>query len=122
MKSKTKISTQSKRKRNPELVETIMTAKKNDKWFRVSEILASPRKNKVEKNLEEINKGSKSEEVVVVPGKVLSMGELDKKIKVVALDFSESAKEKILKSGSKLSTILEEIKMNPEAKGVKILE
>ena len=122
MKSKTKISTQSKRKRNPELVETIMTAKKNDKWFRVSEILASPRKNKVEKNLEEINKGSKSEEVVVVPGKVLSMGELDKKIKGGALDFSESAKEKILKSGSKLSTILEEIKMNPEAKGVKILE
>jgi large subunit ribosomal protein L18e len=122
MKSKTKVNSQSRRKRSPELVETIMSAKKNEKWFRVSEVLASPRKNKIEKNLEEINKESKDGEVAVIPGKVLSMGELNRKIKIVALDFSESAKEKILKSGSKFSTILEEIKTNKEAKGVKILE
>lgn len=122
MKSKTKISFQSKRKRNPELVDTIMNAKKNEKWFRISELLASPRKNKIEKNLDTINKESKDGEIIIVPGKVLSMGELNKKIKIVALDFSDSAKEKILKSGNKLSTILEEIKTNPEAKGVKILE
>ncbi|MFZ1970812.1 MAG: 50S ribosomal protein L18e [Candidatus Nanoarchaeia archaeon] len=122
MKSKTKVNSQSRRKRSPELLDTIMDAKKNEKWYRVSEVLASPRKNKIEKNLDNISKDSKDGEVVVVPGKVLSMGELNKKVRIVALDFSESAKEKILKSGNKFSTILEEIKTNPEAKGVKILE
>jgi len=122
MKSKTKINKQLKRKRNPELVETIIDARKHDKWFRVAEILSSPRKNKIEINLEVINKGMKENDIVVVPGKVLSMGEINKKIKIVALNFSESAKEKIKKSGASFSTIFDEIKSNPEAKGIKILK
>ena len=122
MKSKTKINEQLRRKRNPELVDTIISAKKNDKWKRVAEILSSPRKNKLGKNLDNINKESKEGETIVVPGKVLSVGILDKKIKIVALNFSQNAREKILGMGGKISTILEEIKKNPEAKGVKILE
>jgi large subunit ribosomal protein L18e len=122
MKSKTKINKQLRKKNNPQLVDTIMETRKNKGWYRVSEILSSPRRNKVEKNLDIINKESKDGEVLVVPGKVLSVGELDKKIKVVALNFSESAKDKILNSGGKISTIIEEVKKNPEAKGIKILE
>lgn len=122
MKSKTKVNEQLRRKRNPELVDTIITSKKNEKWFKVSEILASPRKNRIEKNLELINKDSKDGEIIVVPGKVLSMGEINKKVKIVAVGFSRGAKEKILKAGGKVSTIFEEIKENPDAKGVKILE
>lgn len=122
MKSKTKINKQLRKKNNPELVETIMDARKNKKWYRVSEILSSPRKNKLEKNLDIINKESKDGETIVIPGKVLSVGELDKKIRIIALSFSKNAREKILKSGGKVSTIFEEIKKNPEAKEVKILE
>lgn len=121
IKSKTKISKQSKRKTNPGLVDTILTARKNNKWQEIAGILSSPRKNRVIVNLSEINKISKDNEVIVVPGKVLSMGDLNKKVKISALDFSEKAKQKILKSGSKVSSILEEIKQNPEAKGIKIL-
>ncbi len=122
MKSKTKIGKQLQKKRNPELVETIIEAKKNDKWKKIAEILSSPRKNKIEKNLEEINYKTKDGETLVIPGKVLSLGSLGKKIKIAALGFSESAREKILKSDSKISTILDEIKKNPNAEGVKILD
>ncbi len=121
MKSNTKINKQLRKKRNPYLVDTLIHAKKNEKWAIISNVLSSPRKNKVEKNLDEINKESKDGENIVVPGKVLSMGELDKKIKIIAFGFSKNAEEKILKAGGKISTILDEIKKNPEAKGVKIL-
>lgn len=122
MKSKTKIGKQIRNKRNPELVETVLEARKNSGWFRISEILTSPRKNKVEKNLSFINSEAKEGDSIVVPGKVLSVGEMDKKVKVIALNFSGSAKDKILKAGGKISTIIEEIKKNPEAKGIKVLE
>lgn len=95
MKSKTKINKQLRKKQNPDLVDTIINARKNKKWFRVSEILSSPRKNKLEKNLDMINKESKDGETIVIPGKVLSVGELDKKIRIIALSFSKNAREDI---------------------------
>lgn len=58
---------------------------------------------------------------IAVPGKVLSQGEIDKKIKLVALGFSEKAREKLLESKCEIKNILEEIKKNPNAKGVRIL-
>lgn len=122
MKSKTKVNKQLRKKRNPYLVDTLIHAKKNEGWFVISNILASPRKNRVEKNLNEINKESKEGETIVVPGKVLSMGQLDKKLRIIAYGFSKNAEEKILKAGGKISTILDEIKKNPDAKGVKILQ
>jgi large subunit ribosomal protein L18e len=122
MKSKSKIEKQLNRKTNSNLVETIIASKKNKNWIRIAEILSGPRKNRTNLNLEELNKKVEKEKIVVVPGKILSQGELDKKIKVVALNFSEKAKEKLSKAGSETLTILEEIKKNPEAKGVKILQ
>lgn len=121
MKSKTKIDMQLRNKTNPTLVETIMAAKKNDAWVEVGGKLSTSRKNRKSVNLKEINEQSKEGETIIIPGKVLSMGELNKKIKIAALDFSENAKEKIAESGSKVLPILEEIKNNPEAKGIRIL-
>ena len=72
-------------------------------------------------NLTDINDGSKEGDTVVVPGKVLSQGEINKKIKVVAFGFSKKAREKLMKSKSDPTAISEEIKKNPDAKGVKIL-
>lgn len=122
MKSNTKINEQTRKKTNPELVGAILAAKKNEAWKRVAEILSSPRKNKREENLTRINAEAKEGDVIVIPGKVLSMGELNKKIKVVALSFSKGAEDKILKANSTISTIVDEIKRNPAAKAVKILE
>jgi len=121
MKSKTLIEKQITRKTNSELVETIISAKKNVQWLGVAGILSTPRRKRVNINLDEIDKNTKEGEIVVIPGKVLSKGEMNKKIKVIAFNFSENAKTKLLKSKCEISNILEEIKKNPEAKGVKIL-
>ena len=122
MKSKTKIEKQIKKKTNASLVETIISAKKNEKWIEIASILSAPRRKRINLNLEKINEEAKEGEKIVVPGKVLSQGEINKKIKIVALDFSEKAKDKLLKAGCEVEYILEEIKKNPEAKGIKVLK
>lgn len=118
-KTLTKIEKQAKKKTNPELVETIRLAKKNAKYKVVAEILTGSRKDKVTMNLERINRLGKD---VIIPGKVLSQGEINKKIKVVALNFSEKAREKLLKAGCEVNTITEEIKKNPDGKGLEVMK
>lgn len=125
MKSKTKISEQARRKLSPGIVGTILTAKKNKKWLEVAGVLSGPRRKKVALNLDEIEKaldeGKVKEEVIVIPGKVLGEGELKKKARIVALSFSKQAAEKLKDKKIDFLTINEEIKNNPEAKGVKVL-
>ena len=122
MKSKKKIEKQMKRKGSLELVETIIAAKKNKKWNGIADVLSSPRKNKIIVNLDRINRETKDGELVVIPGKVLSHGDINKKIKLVALNFSEEAREKLLNAKCELISILSEIKKNPEAKGIKVIK
>ncbi len=122
MKSKTKIEKQLQRKDSVELIKTIISAKKNKFWIKIAEILSGPRKNRINLNLNEINKKVEEEDIVVIPGKVLSQGGVNKKIKIVALNFSGKAKEKLLQSECEILSIIEEIKKNPVGKGVKILE
>lgn len=121
MKSLTKIKKQSRKKTNQELVETILKAAKNEKWIDVARIISGPRRNRVELNLEKINEVAEDGETVLIPGKVLSQGEISKKIKIVALGFSENAREKLSKEKKDFATIDEEIKKNPDAKGIRIL-
>ena len=121
MKTKTQIEKQLQKKTNSELAETIILAKKNKEWQGVAGIISGPRRKRANINLGRIDEQSKEGEVIIVPGKVLSIGEINKKIKVVALGFSEVAKEKLLKSKTEAISILEEIKKNPSAKGIKIL-
>ncbi len=122
MKSKTLIEKQLKKKTNSDLVDTVIACKKNKSWMEVAARLSGLSRNKVVLNLNSINRQAKEGETIVVPGKVLSVGELDKKIKIVAINASSQAIEKINNAKSTFNTILEEIKSNPEAKGVKILK
>lgn len=109
------------KKRNPFLVKTILNAKKQDKWIKIASLLSYPRRKRVSWNLDEIDKNCEDGETAVVPGKVLSQGEISKKITIVALGFSEKTKEKLLKSKTPFLDIIEEIKKNPEAKNARIL-
>ena len=122
MKSKTSIEKGMQRKRNAKLVKTIIDAKKSESWLEIARILSNPRRKRVNINLEKINKESIQRDIFVIPVKVLSQGEIYKKINVVALNFSKKAKEKLLKSKSEILSIFEEIKKNPQAKGIKILK
>ncbi len=120
MKTKNKIKIQSKKKSNSELVETINSAKKNKNWAKVASILSGPRKNYSQANLKDIEKES-GNETIIIPGKVLSEGEINKKVKIAALNFSSKAQEKLLKSKCEILSINEEIKKNPEGKNIKVL-
>ena len=122
MKTKTKIEKQTKRKTNPELVQTILLAKKSKEWLAIANVLSGSRRNRIDINLEKIDEETKPGDTVVVPGKVLSLGEIDKKIRICALSFSGKAKEKLLNSKCEVVSILDEIKKNPKATGVTILK
>lgn len=122
MKSKQTIEKQLQKKKNMKLVETIILAKKNKAWLEVASILSGPKRNRKNINLNELNKELKEKEILVVPGKVLSQGDIDKKGKVVALAFSKKAEEKLLNAKVEVSGIFDEIKKNPEGKGIRILK
>lgn len=121
MKSKTKIKKQLNKKTNPILIETIRLAVKNKPWFKLAEMLSTPTRNFPIINLEDIEKKTSVGDTVVIPGKVLSSGEITKKIRICALSISKTAKEKLKKSKSEIISIYQEIKTNPKAEGIKIL-
>lgn len=78
---------QLQKKLNPSIVETILAAKKHEGWRKVAEILSGPRRKSIDFNLQEISKNAKEGENILIPGKVLSQGEIDKKIKIVAFSI-----------------------------------
>jgi large subunit ribosomal protein L18e len=121
LRSKNQIAQRTSRKRNPELVETLKACKHNDAWRQVGIILARPSKMLPEINLGAIDAQSKEGDLIVVPGKVLSQGNIGKKVRVIALRFSASAKDKLKEKKGEAVSILDEIKINPKAEGIKII-
>jgi len=113
-------------KTNPQLRNLVQELKKSSIdsgvkiWKRVAEDLEKPTRNRRIINIYSIDKNSKAGEVIIVPGKVLGTGQLDKKVTVAAYNFSDSAYEKIKSKGEAL-TIMELVKKNPKGKNVRIL-
>lgn len=89
-------------------------------WRKISKKLSRARKDRISPNLFRINKKTKENDIVVIPGKVLGMGELDHTITIACLDCSKSARQKIESSGSNLISIEELLEQNPKGSGVKV--
>ena len=89
-------------------------------WKRIAEDLSKPARQRRIVNLYKLDKKTKEGETVVVPGKVLGVGELNHKLTVAAWAFSESAFEKINKLG-KAIPIAELTKESPKGKRIKII-
>ncbi|MFX1410627.1 MAG: 50S ribosomal protein L18e [Promethearchaeota archaeon] len=89
-------------------------------WKVISKKLSGPRQNRVKANLYRINKKTKKNDVIVVPGKILGIGDLDHSLTIACLEYSNSAKRKIEASGSKLLSIEDLFEQNPKGTGVKI--
>lgn len=89
-------------------------------WRRVAELLEKPTRSRIEVNLSRINRHAEDGEVVVVPGKVLGSGVLEKRVVVAAWSFSADASKKISKVGRAV-TIESLLRENPGGKGVKII-
>ncbi|MDO8517490.1 MAG: 50S ribosomal protein L18e [Nanoarchaeota archaeon] len=118
--SKTKIEKRLRTKTNSELVGTIIKLKKTNP--EIAKILAMPKKKWIAINLDLIDKKSKEGDKVLVPGKVLSSGNLTKKIKIVAWSISKNAAEKIKQAKSEFVLMQEEMKKNPELKNLNMIK
>lgn len=111
---------------NPEIVKLIQELEKkayeHDSllWKRIARDLGKPTRKRRIVNLYKINKYAKDKETVIVPGKVLSLGDLDHNVTVAALSFSTTAQEKINKVGKAMS-IFDLIKESPKGKKIRIL-
>jgi len=116
--SKTKISKRIKRKTKSELVETIELAKKNN-LLELAKKLSGPTKLQKKINLEDLNK--LKEDKIIVVGKVLGKGDIERKISVFALGFSDSALEKLKKKGCETKLIRQEIEKNKNLENIKII-
>jgi len=73
-------------------------------------------------NLSRLNRHTRAKETVVVPGKVLGAGNLDRAISVAAFSFSAQARLKISKAKGKCLSISELLERNPDGSNVKIMK
>lgn len=89
-------------------------------WHRIADDLEKPTRKRRIVNLYKINKYTEKNEVVIVPGKVLSVGDLDHNVTVAAFTFSGAAQEKINKVGKAIS-INELLNEDPKGKKIRIL-
>ncbi len=89
-------------------------------WKDIAWRLSRPRKNFSSINVTRISRYAKDKESIVVPGKVLGNGNIEKKVFVGALSFSCEAEKKITKAGGKCMTIEELVRENPKGSNLRI--
>jgi large subunit ribosomal protein L18e len=85
-------------------------------WNTIADELEKPTRRRRSVNILRINRNTKANETIIVPGKVLGTGDMDHKVKVAAWQFSSAAKQKVT-----ALTIQELIKENPSGKNVRII-
>jgi len=99
------------RPRNLEVRKVIIALEKKSRsskkqvWKKLASCINVPRRSRISVNLWKLNKLAEKNKgkVLVVPGKVLSEGIFNQKAKIVALEISDRAKQKLLVSGEYLS-------------------
>ncbi len=113
---------------DPNVLEVINKLKKKSVetqaalWKTVAHELEKPRRKRAAVNLSKINRFSKSNDIIIVPGSVLSSGKLYHPVTVAALRFSAGAKEKINSSKGKSILINELLEKEHEVSKIKIIK
>jgi len=90
-------------------------------WRRVSEILMKPSRNRPEINLYRLNKITKENDVVVIPGKLLGTGIVDHPITIGSLMVSELALKKLTEANCTYMSIDQLMKKYKKGSNVRIL-
>ena len=91
-------------------------------WRDIAQRLDKPNRLYAEINLSKINRYSKENETVIVPGKVLGTGNISHPVTVAALNFSMTAEMLIADAQGKCLSIEQLMETNPTGKGVRILK
>ena len=115
-------------KTNPNLIELINKLYEQSRnedvaiWRDVAQRLERSNRRTAEVNLSDIDRHAEDGETILVPGKVLSNGDLDKKVDVVAFKFSAKAQDKIENAGGECISIEEIMENNPKGSNIRIME
>ncbi|MCL4378928.1 MAG: 50S ribosomal protein L18e [Candidatus Marsarchaeota archaeon] len=78
-------------------------------WKRVHHLVSVPARRRANVNIYKINKHTKDGDNVVVPGKVLSIGRMDHKVNIAALEYSKSAETLLSGASCRMVSISEMI-------------
>jgi large subunit ribosomal protein L18e len=114
-------------KTNPRLLDLISSLKEQSRekqvplWRDIARRLERPTRITPEVNLSRINRYTKENDLILVPGKVLGAGELNHTLTVAAVNFSEGARNKIIEAGGSCLSIKELMDKNPDGSRVRII-
>jgi len=94
------IKRNSKNNQKKEIIGKLYVAskdKKKDVYRRIAELLEVSSRTNISVNLSKLEKLNNvvDDSIVVIPGKLLGTGTINKKIKIYAYSFSKTAKEKV---------------------------
>jgi len=115
------------KKSDPNLVALIDSLKKASRekgseiWRDIALRLEKPSRNWAEVNLSKLELFANEGDIIVVAGKVLGAGDINKKLTVAAYKFSASAAKKIEDAGGRKLTIPELVRETPSGRDVRIM-
>lgn len=119
--SQTKLKFRIRKKTNSNTVDLLRLGRHQKSWNSVLKIISSSTRNYSSINLARIDAETKAGDTVVIVGKVLGSGNVTKKLRICALSISQDAKDKLKESKSEYVSLMEEIKSNPKATGIKLI-
>lgn len=90
-------------------------------WKDIARRLEKPRRNWAEVNVGHLERYAKEGETIVIPGKLLGSGYIEKRITVAAASCSQMARQKIKEAGGTVKTFQDIMKENPKGSGVRIM-
>jgi large subunit ribosomal protein L18e len=98
-------------------------SKKNNApiWSKMAELALKPSRARRTINLSQIDKLTKDNDTIIVPGKVLGTGTMSHKITLCSFSISNSGAQKIIQAGGKIQSYSELIKSHPTGKGVVVI-
>lgn len=106
---------------------TIMALHKNLKkekfpiWKMLINELSRSRSNRREVNVSNLASVTEANDIVIVPGKILGLGNINHKLTVWSSSISEGAARKIIRAGGKLVSLETIMNKYPSGKGVRII-
>ena len=95
-------------------------SKKNEApiWSKLADLAIKTSSSRRIVNLTRINKITKENDIIFVPGKVLGTGNMSHKITLSSFSISTTAANKIIKTGGNILAYSDMIKKFPTGKGV----
>ncbi|MBT5021473.1 50S ribosomal protein L18e [Candidatus Woesearchaeota archaeon] len=90
-------------------------------WKRIASDLEKSNRNRRVVNLSRLNRFTKANETVIVPGKVLGSGIISHSVTVAAFSFSDSAIEQLKQNKCTVVSIEDLMKKNPKGKDIRII-